>query len=682
MNLAILQLPKLIVERQSAAVFGVLIIIMLWAIVIFKYIGDVHEDRLTAERNNHNFSMVFEENVLRSIGEIDKALLYLRRTIETRNDTVDFHTVVSTTDVLSEIIVQVAIIDARGIMRASNAGPQPAPALDLSDREHYRAHLNGNNDNNDKLFISKPVVGRASGKWSVQFTRRFANKDGTLGGVVVASLDPDHFTKFYNRIDFGSSLSIALIGDDGIVRSSGGSAGNFVLGQDLGDSELFKRIKAVANGTFLDSNSETGDARLITLRSVKGQPLWVSVIQKRDEIFSESRATLQLNIMVGALLTLAILAAMERLLQTEGRARLKAQQLQLTLDHMSQGIILVTNDGQIPIINERCVKLLELPDQFIGKPPPFAKLLEYKNRGYLLSHAVHPVETYGDGLACASQHVSVSDRLMPNGSVIEVRVSTLPDGSLVETFTDITERWKAEADVARLASEDALTGLPNRRSFRSALERLSRSRRAEGDESPQAKVAVFFLDVDRFKVINDTLGHRVGDLLLQEVAKRLKSAVQPADIVARLGGDEFAIVVPSGKSRSDLEMLANAIVRTVAEPYELDGYQIRSTVSIGIAVGPQDGDTADDLLIAADLALYAVKATKRGAYRFYEPCMNAEMNERRQLEVDLREAIERNQLELHYQPILNLRHHSVVGFEALARWRKTVGSFSSLENGC
>jgi PAS domain-containing protein len=367
MNLAILQLPRLIIERQGAAVFGALIIIMLWVIVLLKYTGDVHEDQLTSERNNHNFSMVFEENVLRSIGEIDKALLYLRRTIETRKDTADFHTVVSTADVLSEIIVQVAIIDAQGIMRASNAGPQPAPALDLSDREHYRAHLNGNQD---RLFISKPVIGRASGKWSVQFTRRFANKDGTFGGVVVASLDPEHFTKFYNRIDFGTSLSIALIGSDGIVRSSGGSAGTFVLGQDLRDSELFKRIKAGTTGTFRDMNS-SGDTNLTTLRSVKGHPLWVSVSQKGDEIFTDSRATLQLNMMVGALLTLAILAAMERLLQTEGRARQKAQQLQLTLDHMNQGIILVTNDGQIPIINERCVKLLGLPAQFVDSPPPF-----------------------------------------------------------------------------------------------------------------------------------------------------------------------------------------------------------------------------------------------------------------------------------------------------------------------
>src|SRR3954468_9880890 len=177
MDLHILKLPRLIAERRSSAIFGMVIIAMLWAGVILKYSEDVQNDKREAERGNRNFAMVFEENVLRSIGEIDKALLYLRRSIETRKDTTDFSTIANTTDVLSEIIVQVAIIDAKGIMRASNVGPQPAPPVDLSDREHYKVHV-GSSD--DKLFISKPVIGRVSGQWSVQFTRRFLDRNGVF----------------------------------------------------------------------------------------------------------------------------------------------------------------------------------------------------------------------------------------------------------------------------------------------------------------------------------------------------------------------------------------------------------------------------------------------------------------------------------------------------------------------
>src|SRR5262245_35859375 len=142
MTLHLVHLPRLITERRSSAIFGLLIIAMLWAGIALKYFEDVNADQRDAERTNQNFAMVFEENVLRSIGEIDKALLSLRRNIETRQDSTDFHTIVNTTDVLSEIIVQVAIIDAKGIMRATNVGPQPAPPLDLSDREHYSVHVN------------------------------------------------------------------------------------------------------------------------------------------------------------------------------------------------------------------------------------------------------------------------------------------------------------------------------------------------------------------------------------------------------------------------------------------------------------------------------------------------------------------------------------------------------------
>ena len=181
MDLHVLKLPKLIAQRRSTAIFGVLIIAMLWAGVVMKYSEDVQANKREAERSNQNFAMVFEENVLRSIGEIDKALLYLRRSIETRKDSTDFNTIANTTDVLSEIIVQVAIIDASGIMRASNAGPQPVPPMDLSDREHYRVHVNSGKD---QLFISKPMIGRASGRWSVQFSRRFANVDGSFTGKV------------------------------------------------------------------------------------------------------------------------------------------------------------------------------------------------------------------------------------------------------------------------------------------------------------------------------------------------------------------------------------------------------------------------------------------------------------------------------------------------------------------
>jgi diguanylate cyclase (GGDEF)-like protein len=665
MKLHLMQLPRLIAERRSSALFGIIIIAMLWGGVILKYTEDLRADKRDAERTNYNFAMVFEENVLRSIGEIDKALLYLRRSIETRKDSTDYSTIVNTTDLLSEIIVQVAIIDANGIMRASNVGPQPAPPMDLSDREHFQVHVNSRED---LLFISKPVIGRVSEKWSVQVSRRFMNRDGTFAGVVVASLNPDHLTRFYDKIDFGSSAAISLIGSDGVVRASGGAADGLTLGQDLRGTDLFTRMRAGENATFDD-----GAGRMVTIRKVRGQPLWVSVSINKAAIAQGSWAGLRTDGIAALLLTLIILVAMERIFQTEARARQKAKQLQLTLESMSQGIMLVTKDLQVPIINKQCVELLDLPAGLLENPPRFDQIAGcgHDHPGPGGGHRLLGDRPAGpaDG---ENGRLTVSERTMASGAIIEVRTGHLLDGGFVQTFTDITKRREAEARIARLASEDPLTALPNRRVFRAALDQISLRDPAADGAPPARDFSVMFLDLDRFKVINDTLGHRVGDLLLQDVAKRLRSSLSAGEILARLGGDEFSVVVQSVQSRAELEGVASRLIDAVAQPYEIDGYRISSSVSIGIAVGPHDGSNADDLLMAADLALNAVKVNNRGTYRFYNPSMNKELSERRQIEMDLREAIEHNGLELHYQPIMNLKTNAVSGFEGLARWRHAI----------
>jgi diguanylate cyclase (GGDEF)-like protein len=556
MNLHLLHLPKLVVERRSSAIFGVVIIMMLWAAAFLKYSQDARGDLKDAEHTNLSFAMVFEENVLRSIDELDNMLFYLRRNVEARKDQTSYSEILHDTDIPGDIIVQVSIIDANGIMRASSAGPQPSPPLDLSDREHYRAQLNSAED---RLFISRPVIGRVSGKWSVQLSRRFRNADGSFGGVIVASLDPEHFTKFYNRVDLASSGSIALIGEDGIVRSAGGRSGDVRMGQDIRGTELYSRIQSGFNGAFEESDGAKGQTRLVALRKVKDRPLWVSVSLDKAEVVAGSLSELRVNSGAAVLLTLVILAAMERIFRTEAGARQKSRQLELTL-----------------------------------------------------------------------------------------------------------------ASMARLASEDSLTGLLNRRGFGAALEDVHADRAAARGA---VEYAVLFLDLDRFKIINDTLGHRVGDLLLQETAQRLRAAVGPSDVLARLGGDEFAVIARDVKTLTALDQLANRLIKTIREPFDLGGYRVRTTVSIGIAISPNDGEDADDLVVAADLALYAAKERNRDSYQFYAASMTKELTDRRQIEVDLREAIEHNELELYYQPIVSLHDNSVTGFEALTRWEHRVKGF-------
>jgi diguanylate cyclase (GGDEF)-like protein len=667
MRLHIAHIPKLILQRRASAILGMIIIAMLWGGVAVVYREDVQQDYHEVERRNQNFAMVFEENVLRSIGEIDKALLYLRRSVEAAKDTTDFQTIVMTTDVLSEIIVQVAIIDAKGISQGSNAVAAPTGPIDVSDREHFRVHVNSKED---KLFISRPLVGRASGRWSVQFTRRFSNKDGSFAGVVVASMDPAHFTSFYDKIDLGATTSVAMVGSDGVVRSSGGGAvPRLSLGQDLLRSKLFSRIQAGSDSVFQDPGSSPEDSLLVTARKVRSYPLWVTVSTRATDVYRASWANLQQNTLIVAFLTVLIMIALEQILRAEAKAKQKAEQLQLTLEHISQGIMLVTKEHQIPIINQRCGELLHLPKDMIEAPPSFSQLSQYgaQSGNFLFSPDTDAAS--GNGTGYVPREPSISDYKRPDGLFIEVRKTQLPDGGFVQTFTDITTRREAEAHIARLASEDPLTKLPNRRVFRSKLEQLSsRQNPRAGRVERRQDFAVLFLDMDRFKVVNDTLGHRIGDKLLIELARRLRLILRESDILARLGGDEFAILLPTVESRADVETLAKAIVTTMEQPFQVDHHLISSSISIGIAIGPHDGETEDELLVAADLALYAVKLERRGTYRFYQKSMNDDVNDRRQVELDLREALEQGQLELHYQPVVDLRRNAIVGFEALARW--------------
>ena len=581
--------------------------------------------------------------------------------MEALKDTTDYQKIVQSTDVQSDIIVQVAIVRLQGIAWASNAVKEITKPIDISDREHFKFQVN---NIKDTLFISKPVIGRASGKWSVQLTRRFLNKDGTFAGVVVASMDPAYFTSFFDQIKLGADTSVAMIGSDGAVRSEGGGAiPQLALGQDLSGTDLFKRLQHAADGTFLEPRSTAEDSLVVSARQVSGYPLWVTVSTKERQIYQSAWSSLRRNALIAAFLTALVLLALEKILRAEARAEQKAKQLQLTLEHIGQGIMLVTKDRRIPIINQRCAELLLLPQTVIDAPPMLDELIKYKagNDPSKMWSDDRLEADYDDVDLHDRQGSSIANFRRSDGAFIEVRKTWLPDGAFVQTFTDITKRRQAEAYITKLASEDPLTSLHNRRVFRAKMQEVC-------ERSSQSRFAVFFMDMDRFKVVNDTLGHRTGDQLLIQVAKRLQSVIEETDVLARLGGDEFAILRPVIQSNDEVEAVARRIIDALAEPFIVDQNVITSGISIGIAIGPEHGNTADALLVAADIALYSVKVGARGTYRIFEKRMNDDVSSRREIELQLREALTNGGLDVHYQPIVDLHNFSITGFEALMRW--------------
>jgi diguanylate cyclase (GGDEF)-like protein len=230
--------------------------------------------------------------------------------------------------------------------------------------------------------------------------------------------------------------------------------------------------------------------------------------------------------------------------------------------------------------------------------------------------------------------------------------------------TDLTEQRKSEREISRLARFDSLTALPNRAMMRQTLDEALRnaSHRQKG-------CALFMIDLDRFKNVNDTLGHPIGDALLRQVAERLKSVMGNHGQVGRLGGDEFQAVLPGTVDLSLIESLAKTLIEQVSRPYQVEGHKVSIGASVGIAIGDPGRASADALVRNADLALYAAKAAGRGKHRLYEPSMHSEAAERQVLENDLRQAIDRGELSVHYQPIVRTAGEELSGFESLVRWQ-------------
>ena len=247
---------------------------------------------------------------------------------------------------------------------------------------------------------------------------------------------------------------------------------------------------------------------------------------------------------------------------------------------------------------------------------------------------------------------------------LHVEIRSVSGEGWVATLEDVSARKASEARAGELARLDPLTGLPNRlllgERLAEALARMQRTGEA---------CALLLIDLDRFKPVNDTLGHPIGDALLAKVADRLRSTVRPTDTVARIGGDEFVILQTGIHEAANTQALARRLVDLIGRTYMVDGHLLTIGASVGVALAPTDGENADKLLKNADLALYRAKLDGRGTYRFFEPEMDARMQARRRLELDMRQALARREFQLHYQPQLQLNDDRLIGCEALIRWK-------------
>jgi diguanylate cyclase (GGDEF)-like protein len=666
------------VLRQPVAVFGFGLVAVIWLAAALQIETERVANRKDIEDDTANLARVFEQNVIRSISEVDQTLRYLRRSYERGGPKADWVALINEEYAASEQTLQLAVINRHGTLIANNLGPQPPQPVNLGDREHFRVHAD---TNEDRLFISKPLVGRASNKWSVQFTRRINAPDGTFDGVLVASLDPSFFSRSYNTVSLGSGSGIALVGTDGVVRVGTGTYA-VELGAMFEDRKLLSAVATSPIGTYLSQANSTGRQRIISYRLVPGYPLMVVVAV--DEIQPDSQWMRNRRYYVaGALvLTLLILLSLVRafknsrrydkarlaLAASEAHLRRKSLELELTLEHMNQGILMVDSDAKIAVINNRCLELLELSKETIKTDMSYPELIDrLATTGEFTEGTVEPEVLDYIRNSVAIDPVPVYERIRPNGTVLEVSTQGLPDGGFVRTLTDITNRRRQEAQIIHLAHHDSLTDLSNRTAFREELER------AFASISDGVNFALHLIDLDRFKSVNDTLGHPIGDKLLKAVGARLRTKIRFGDVAARFGGDEFA-VIQFGLQFGLVEpqeavMVAQRMCEALSKPFEIDGHTIEIGGSVGVAIASKNCRSTQELLTSADLALYAAKGDGRGTYRLYHDDMNAVARARRTLEANLKTAIAEEQFELHYQPINAAGTRIVTGYEGLLRWR-------------
>jgi diguanylate cyclase (GGDEF)-like protein len=335
------------------------------------------------------------------------------------------------------------------------------------------------------------------------------------------------------------------------------------------------------------------------------------------------------------------------------------------LDNMAQGLCMFDGNQRLTVWNDRYVELLSMPAHLLKVGTPLHEILSSRVATGMRRNPDDPaVKVKVKELLALPADASRTDELL-DGKIVMLTRQPMAGGGWVTLIEDITERRRAEAEIVHLARHDVLTGLANRAEFNARLEEASRRLKRNG-----GNLAVMMIDLDRFKAVNDTLGHLAGDQLLSEVARRLQSTVRDTDVLARLGGDEFAIIQEGGADqREGAVALALRIIEAISVPFDLNGQQVEVGTSIGIALAPEDGVEPDELLRRADLALYSVKSSGRNDFCLFRNEMLEIVNTQQSAERELREAIAQRQFELHYQPVVDVKTRELRGVETLVRWR-------------
>jgi diguanylate cyclase (GGDEF)-like protein len=593
-----------------------------------------------AQRDTSNLALVLAEQTERSVQAIDLVLRELQDDFTRMNlsSAPSFDQALREESIYQRLTARLARVsqaDALVVIGAdgklvSSSRSWPAPSLDFSDRDYFQ-HFRTNVD--PRTFISTPVKNRITGTWTISLVRSLNAEGGQFLGLVMAIVDLQYFEAIFNAIDLPRHETFTLLRRDGTVlirHPNRGERAGYVIPPNSPWFEVLAR----GGGTFSSPGRFDGTERMVTLQPLRDYPLVLDVGVTQEAALAVWRGQ-ALFIVAAALLLLVYAAFLMRMVRrqfrrlrqsessltqqnddlvrlsgelscSEGRVAEKSRALETTLATMDQGLMMIDRDGIVVLANERAAKLLELPKEFLAGRPTLLDVLDYQWRTNLCGREEGSFEDFARPRLVFDRQ-NFQELQWPNGRVVEIRSVPRPGGGAVRTYTDITQRKRAEERTRYFAHHDDLTRLVNRSIFRKRLEEAITL--ANGD---RRGLGVFYLDLDRFKQVNDSRGHEVGDRVLIEAAKRMRGAVRSIDTVARIGGDEFAIILPFLEDPEAAILLARRLIALMADPFVIDVEASTIGVSIGIALFPQHGLTIDALLRHADRALYSSKHSGGG----------------------------------------------------------------------
>ncbi len=625
-----------------------------------------------AELLTQNLTEALEHSLSANVEKIDMALNSIVDHIETQLADGGLETQRVAAQIRSQAARRpeldgVRVTDQRGLAIVGK-GSDGAHRVNFADREWFTAQR----DRADAgLFMSPPLISKVSGQWVISFSRRYRTADGAFAGCVSAAVPLTYFRDRLQAINAGPHGEVILRDQNlGLLVRLPEPAG--VDAEAVGSQGVSPQLRAHVNSgndraTYHAVSPTDGVERTFSFRRMSVVPLVVIVGAGSEDYladwYAERRAVI--TVCVGIMLFYGAGGlVLWRLGAQNSQSRQRIELLAKVYEHSGEAIM----------VTDREHRIIEVNPAFVRQTGYAAAEMIGKLASQLDSPQTTPADHEAMRLSLANTGLwrgelwdrAKDGRIYPKW--ISVSVVRDADGAVthhISSSIDVTEAKQADDRIRHLAHHDTLTQLPNRVLLHGRLQQAM-----AGAQREAGQLAMLFIDMDRFKDINDTLGHPVGDGLLVEVGQRLSALVRDSDIVARLGGDEFVLVL-TGTGRDAARAAASVAAKVLAHlgrPYKVQGYELHSTPSIGIALFPADGEDADTLMKNADSAMYQAKSAGRNNAQFFTAAINQATQDRLVLEAGLRGAIQRGELFLNYQPQLDLDSQRIVGLEALVRW--------------